>query len=259
MCGLAAWIGKTPVRPERVKLLFEHIAYRGRDAAGMAMYADGFWWIAKEFGPVTKPETMAAMLATVARIKPTGVLLHVRAATHGSPRREVNNHPIAGDHSICMHNGVVSLPEKFTATGDTDTEQMVRAIEAYGIADGLGMTRGSFAIMRVDLSDPREVQIVRNSGSPLQYFRGKRARMWASTPFKIGQKYSQSVPVGQLTVIDVRTLEQGQTWLGALRAEIAPVQLSWANRYESVPCQACGFTTRSASRLCLSCEMKEVI
>lgn len=280
MCGIAAWIGRKPARPERVQTMLTHIAPRGRDACGVALFAGGEWEIVKTQGSVMDPRNMELLVGAVEHLRPTGVLMHVRAATHGSPYDPCNNHPIFGDSSLTIHNGVVHVDAKFEAAGETDTEQMVRAMEAHGLAGGLAMTRGSYAIMRVDLADPREVQVIRNEYSPLQWLAGRYAHLFASLPFRVGRQCSRIVAPHRLITLDAQTLEVDSKFLevdpkslanhedmpmvqAAEAADRRPRQLmlprpfmgpAAPNRYlEPVPCSQCGRTTYNYWRLCVAC------
>lgn len=64
-------------------------------------------------------------------------LYHVRFATHGSPSKGANNHPIYSTkdeklETAIVHNGVVNPPKWLPADGETDTEQLLR----YWLKDG---------------------------------------------------------------------------------------------------------------------------
>lgn len=207
MCGIAAFFGLEPVRQDVVEGLFRHILPRGREAAGIAMFRDGLWTTAKMPGSVDK--NMASFVDLVTEYEPTSVLLHTRLPSGGSPSDNNNNHPIVCEHSFILHNGVVDVPEHYDGKGKTDTEQMGLHFEKQGLIKGLETVSGWYANMRVDLERPYVVQIFRNSGAPLQVYKGDGYLIYASTAFRsnVDRGWSTEMKAGIVYAVDPRKLE----------------------------------------------------
>jgi len=147
MCRIGAVIhfGDYRVSTDELSNLLLNMQHGGRDATGVGFIDEDTLIASKTPGPATLavPKLTPFMNRYVKRTKVA--LLHTRLATHGSPESNLNNHPILGDKLMMVHNGVVWLPMKFRSNGATDTEQMLRAMEAFGVKYGLEFTHGSIA------------------------------------------------------------------------------------------------------------------
>ena len=118
---------------------------------------------------------------------------HVRAATHGNPRKNKNNHPFVGQRFALTHNGVLKnhldVADLFglSLQSDCDSEVLLRLIESRPtVLDGLwaclGEVDGSMAVAVMDLADG-SIWLMRNQNRPLWLakLRGQRAWIYCST------------------------------------------------------------------------------
>jgi len=123
-------------------------------------------------------------------IKSLYAIAHARAATHGSPSHNVNNHPIVHIHddivNALVHNGVVQdrvCPPDDTVS-ETDTEHILCKLERTPFND-LTSVIGSAAIlyMSVDVSGgipELKRYIVYRQTSPLEVYHAPDAMIFAS-------------------------------------------------------------------------------
>jgi len=95
-------------------------------------------------------------------------LVHTRAATHGSPRNNNNNHPIIGLEKVLIHNGIVwgEKLNDYPYKGECDSEILLSYIERFGITEGLKKSHGSIAVAFCDMAAPKKLWLYSYS-SPL--------------------------------------------------------------------------------------------
>lgn len=138
MCGIVGYVGKYKAAPLILEGL-KRLEYRGYDSAGVAVWQDGAFTVAKKTGRVAQLEPVAAKL----RLTGTYGMGHTRWATHGGVT-EANAHPhISSDSRIALiHNGVIEnyasikkflVPKGYTFASETDTEVLCNLI-AYHYA-----------------------------------------------------------------------------------------------------------------------------
>ena len=138
MCGIVGYVGKNKAAPLILEGL-KRLEYRGYDSAGVAIWQDGGFTVAKKAGRVANLEPVAAKL----RLTGTYGIGHTRWATHGGVT-DANAHPhISSDGVIALiHNGVIEnyasmkkflLGKGYTFTSETDTEVLCNLI-AYHYA-----------------------------------------------------------------------------------------------------------------------------
>ena len=187
MCGIVGYIGKQPVK----RILLEglkRLEYRGYDSAGLAVYAEGGFQVAKTIGRVANL-TKAASTSTF----PGSLgISHTRWATHGGVT-DANAHPhLSSDGKIALvHNGVIEnyadmkrfLKGKgYSFASETDTEALCNLIayhyakEPAGPADrtrfftavrkSLLHVEGTYGIAGLCVDCPEEMVGARK-GSPL--------------------------------------------------------------------------------------------
>ncbi|MBT6513575.1 MAG: glutamine--fructose-6-phosphate transaminase (isomerizing) [Crocinitomicaceae bacterium] len=181
MCGIVGYIGTKDAYPILVKGL-KRLEYRGYDSAGIALLHDGNLNVHKCKGKVADLETFSENKNLSGSVG----IGHTRWATHGPPN-DVNAHPhMSGDGQLSLiHNGIIEnydvIKENLLSRGhifesDTDTEVLVHFIEEIhaqekgdlfdAVRIALNEVHGAYAIVMVDMNNPREVIVAKNS-SPL--------------------------------------------------------------------------------------------
>ena len=181
MCGIVGYIGTKDAYPILVKGL-KRLEYRGYDSAGIALLHDGNLNVHKCKGKVADLETFSENKNLSGSVG----IGHTRWATHGPPY-DVNAHPhMSGDGQLSLiHNGIIEnydvIKENLLSRGhifesDTDTEVLVHFIEEIhaqekgdlfdAVRIALNEVHGAYAIVMVDMNNPREVIVAKNS-SPL--------------------------------------------------------------------------------------------
>ncbi|MDA8715262.1 glutamine--fructose-6-phosphate transaminase (isomerizing) [Flavobacteriales bacterium] len=181
MCGIVGYIGTKDAYPILIKGL-KRLEYRGYDSAGVALLHDGDLNVHKCKGKVADLEAFSENKNLSGSIG----IGHTRWATHGPPN-DVNAHPhVSGDGKLSLiHNGIIEnydvIKENLLSRGhkfdsDTDTEVLVHFIEEIhsqekgdlfdAVRIALNEVHGAYAIVMVDMSNPREVIVAKNS-SPL--------------------------------------------------------------------------------------------
>jgi glucosamine 6-phosphate synthetase-like amidotransferase/phosphosugar isomerase protein len=150
MCRIGAIIhfGKERVTADEVASYLKNMEYFGKDATGIVFVESDKVWYSKSAGSATQLiDNKFLEFAKQHLANSKAIILHTRQATSGSPENNDNNHPIIGEKYTMVHNGVVTLDEKFPSIGQTDTEQMLRCVEKYGIKQGLEKVKGSASII----------------------------------------------------------------------------------------------------------------
>lgn len=181
MCGIVGYIGTKDAYPILVKGL-KRLEYRGYDSAGIALLHDGDLNVHKCKGKVADLETFSENKNLSGSVG----IGHTRWATHGPPN-DVNAHPhMSGDGQLSLiHNGIIEnydvIKENLLSRGhkfesDTDTEVLIHFIEEIhaqekgdlfdAVRIALNEVHGAYAIVMVDMNNPREVIVAKNS-SPL--------------------------------------------------------------------------------------------
>jgi len=138
MCGIVGYVGKNKAAPLILEGL-KRLEYRGYDSAGVAVWQNNRFTIAKKVGRVANLEPEAA------KKKLTGTygMGHTRWATHGGVT-DANAHPhLSSDGKVALiHNGVIEnyasmkkflLTKGYTFQSETDTEVLCNLI-AYHLA-----------------------------------------------------------------------------------------------------------------------------
>ena len=97
------------------------------------------------------------------------VLVHTRAATKGSPRQNVNNHPMYAGSAAVVHNGVISNDDELFKTlkldrkAETDSDILRAIVDEHGITpegiEVLGKVKGSAAIACLSPDFPNKMLI----------------------------------------------------------------------------------------------------
>jgi len=142
MCGIVGYIGKKQAAP----ILLDGLAkleYRGYDSAGVCVYGDRGFEVAKAKGRLLG---LSEMIDGGAAMQGSLGIGHTRWATHGAPSQR-NSHPHVSTNGkiSVVHNGIIEnyliLKEYLLAHGksfasDTDTEVAANLLEYYYELEG---------------------------------------------------------------------------------------------------------------------------
>ena len=164
MCGIAGWIRQDDEKlsKDEVKKILIELESRGKDATGIAWYDGKEVVILKSPGKASdfvKLKLFKKSLKSICSAR--WALLHTRQATSGEPQYNRNNHPIYTKDGMIIHNGIVTPDEQLPADSVNDSEQILRAIEKWGLK-GLNKLTGSMAIAYVDFARPWAFYLYRN-------------------------------------------------------------------------------------------------
>ena len=194
MCGILGMVtdGKGyQSKYSLLKHLFVESSIRGVDATGMAGYC-GHDFVIKH--PVPSPVFVKGKgFKNLAGLKPSLIIGHTRAGTHGDKENNKNNHPFTiGDLSL-IHNGVIQnyhelkAKYKFDLKGMCDSEILLHIIASKkkmvdGIKELYEQVDGNFAIAIYN-SKTKAIYLFRNAGSPIFLVHSKTRNMicFAST------------------------------------------------------------------------------
>ena len=187
MCGIVGYVGKQKAAPLILEGL-KRLEYRGYDSAGVAIYQEGRFEVAKKVGRVANLEQ--SLIGS--HLNGTFGMGHTRWATHGGVT-DANAHPhISSDgHIALIHNGVIEnyaklqkflVDKGYTFQSETDTEVLCNLIahhlakEAAGasgdsrlvesVRKALRHVEGTYGIVVMSLEAPGELVTARK-GSPL--------------------------------------------------------------------------------------------
>jgi len=167
MCGIIGYVGKKQAVPIIVEGL-KKLEYRGYDSAGLAIYDNSGFKVAKKRGRLAELEKHLKKDS----ISGTMGIGHTRWATHGEPS-DINSHPHLSQNAriAVVHNGIIEnykqLKEKLEKKGvkftsATDSEVVAQLAEYYYTGDLVqtlikvaSVLEGSYAlgIMQAGLGD----------------------------------------------------------------------------------------------------------
>lgn len=233
MCGIVGYVGKQKAAALIIEGL-KRLEYRGYDSAGVAVWQEGRFEVAKKTGRVANLEKEAA------RHKLTGTcgIGHTRWATHGGVT-EANAHPhLSSDGRIALiHNGVIEnydsmkkflLTKGFTFKSETDTEVLCNLIAYHyaketetegenrlldSVRKTLRHAQGTYGIVSMAVDCPGELVTARK-GSPLILGIGDGENLVASDVSAIVSRtqsvvYLKDGEIAHLTAADftISTLE----------------------------------------------------
>jgi glucosamine 6-phosphate synthetase-like amidotransferase/phosphosugar isomerase protein len=177
MCGIGAFqIVKEECDSAKVaRVLLRLLESRGKDASGVAWHeADGTYVCKNNVSGKVFAKQLQRNIGT------TGIV-HTRWATQGSPKKEVNNHPIDASGVIGVHNGhcsndnaLMKMCDGYTRKGEVDSEAIF-ALIAHGpkgmkLRDRLAEVRGSAALLWLRSYDKQQqLHAARLTSSPLWF------------------------------------------------------------------------------------------
>jgi len=195
MCGIAGLhkFGDEPITKGQVQSLLLAIERRGNDATGIAALTGSTLSWLKNDEPAQiflKDKTNDKWIDEVLETNPDTVILHTRLATQGTPRKNINNHPMTNGTCAVVHNGMISNDDflfkdlKLERSAETDSDIIRAIIDSEGLTKKairtLSRMSGSAAIAVVHREFPKHFLLAR-SGNPLIYAITKSGlMMWAS-------------------------------------------------------------------------------
>jgi predicted glutamine amidotransferase len=183
MCGIAGiyrFDQKRKISENNIVDTLTALQSRGRDATGVAWLTDKTYSILKTSSDASTFVELKEFKESLPKILQSKVvLLHTRAATHGSPFNNLNNHPLWNNEGLIIHNGVVTPPLNLPSRGETDSEQIMLYIQKYGLKNGIEKLRGWLAIAYVDFRNGG-LTLFRD-GAPIEYFVDRTSLVFGST------------------------------------------------------------------------------
>jgi len=168
MCGIFGFVTPEPKKEnaEVFRRLMYNSRLRGRDATGL-LCVDKEGNITTHKAPLDAENYDKVHMHKFMEPLGKAVLAfgHVRAATMGSEKDNVNNHPVESEHYYAIHNGMLhSLPKlkDYKYQGEVDTEIFLSYVETEGMEKAmpwLGYGSGSFVIL--EKKNPHKIFITR--------------------------------------------------------------------------------------------------
>ena len=155
---------------EVVALLTREMESRGKEATGIARLT-----VSNRIRLTKAPVVASTFLAKHPGIGAGCrlVISHTRQSTQGSPKDNINNHPIVCGDIIGVHNGMVHNDYELYRTygwnraGKVDSEAIFAAINHLGAVEGLEELEGSIACAWMDKTDLGALWIARHTHSPM--------------------------------------------------------------------------------------------
>lgn len=194
MCGILGMVSSKPFTTEewsQVDAILERLLLaserRGRNAAGYAYLAGGRLVVEKAQGSAERfcSVEWKAQAQVRAQDRPTVFLGHTRAATKGSERERVNNHPLYSKVSglAVVHNGIISNDDALfkqlamPRDGQVDSEVILRLVEHFrkgqkvkhltrAVIEAYGKMTGGAAVGVIDRANPH-VLVLAADGNPI--------------------------------------------------------------------------------------------
>lgn len=182
MCGIAGIrrYGDEPINPTHLHLLLTGLEKRGNDAAGIALQQEsGELAVFKDDSPAwnfVSSKEYKQFIQDNLLPSTVAAIVHTRYATQGTPRVNINNHPMHTDCSAVIHNGCLYNDNwlftelKLKREAETDSDIFRAIVDEFGFTDkaweALNRVSGSAAIAVLDPRFPGKLLIGR-SGSPL--------------------------------------------------------------------------------------------
>ena len=195
MCGISGYISNknNPLGWDKIQKLWLSIENRGKDASGVA-WSNGDYYINILKGNMSISEFIKSpeVLAHRESIENSKmVMLHTRAATHGSPTDNNNNHPIFNGRGVLIHNGIVKTKRQYKGKGICDSEQLMLAIQNEGWEKSIVGTSGMMAIAYFDTLN-KSLYLYRDT-SPMFYTDDKELIVYNSYFYPLKSNISDNV------------------------------------------------------------------
>jgi predicted glutamine amidotransferase len=182
ICGIAGIrkFGDEVINETQIRLFLTGMEHRGNDATGIAMQKkDGEILILKDdiaAWNFTKSKKYEEFINENLNEDIIQVILHTRAATKGSPRKNPNNHPLSVGKCAVIHNGVISNDDSLFRELDlergaeTDSDILRAIVDKHGITKDaikhLNKVRGGVAMAAMHPEYPG-MMLLGRSGNPM--------------------------------------------------------------------------------------------
>lgn len=199
MCGIFGITSNQIRHPGEFYQLASHLlchsARRGTDAAGFAAIADNQFITDKNNSHPVAFSRLSKEWRGIRNSSALSLIGHTRAATAGSPKININNHPFHGPRYSMVHNGgifqfrKIAEEQKFNLQSNCDSELILHCVErCHSIRDGITnafSVLDNYAMMAVSILDREngDIHLFRNTNSPCTVMRVDRlnAVVFAST------------------------------------------------------------------------------
>jgi asparagine synthetase B (glutamine-hydrolysing) len=169
MCGIAGLFSTSPASDaviSKFAQVWDYQEIRGHDACGvlaLGVVGDKRHIYYSKF-PVTCSQFVPYTVDVWRRhgFRPIYAIAHARAATHGAPEINANNHPIVHVYAdglfAIVHNGVLSMNVCASKISQTDTEDLLCLIEntvrsGAELKEAYDKIRGSATFMVMQIQD----------------------------------------------------------------------------------------------------------
>ena len=166
MCNLAGWVGSID-RKHVESLLLQSCGTFNDDATGVALHLGSKISILK--APMSASQFIDGRWRKwygEKASKVLGGLIHTRLATNGSPKDNRNNHPhVSLQGSILVHKGIIQSETHYEAKSACDSEQLLHALDAKGLKEGVASCSGWASIAYISSKDPHKIWLYSSSGN----------------------------------------------------------------------------------------------
>lgn len=183
MCGIAGVrrYGPDPIPVEMLQHLLMLSERRGSHATGVAIQQeDGSIDLMKGRVPATTfvhKDSVQEFFEQNLKPESKCAILHTRWATCGTPKKNVNNHPLFAGKTAVVHNGVIDNHTSLFSsmglprTAETDSDILRGILDKYGITQQgirkLNLVDGRVAMAAISTQYPGKLLLAK-SGGPIQ-------------------------------------------------------------------------------------------
>lgn len=247
MCGIAGYScrGHVPRLDGMAHAMLVGIEPRGRDAAGIAWRdkSTGQVWICKAATRGSK--FIESMGDGAPGASARTLIAHTRFATQGTPKENVNNHPVQNNGVVGIHNGVINNDDEIFAMlraelgadvkrhGEVDSEAIFALLAyrkhlGYSVGECLSMLRGSYAIAWYEVGSAKDtLHLARGTGSPLWVgHTAKGSLLFASTEHAL----KEAAMAGGFRLVQCDEIPEG-TYMKVASGKIVAVEKFEPHRY----------------------------
>lgn len=162
---MMAILGKTTPEFIRAAGLACYNSGFNRDATGIALHNGKRITVHKAGVPAPRyfaSEMVKSLLAEKMPETQT-CLIHARAATHGDPKNNVNNHPhFTKEGSVLTHKGVTTSLVKHESFSKCDSAQILLNLDKFGLEEGLKNITGSAILFYIPFYEPGFLYVYSN-------------------------------------------------------------------------------------------------